>query len=53
MAELNLIEKPKFPFEDNSIEVIYTSHTIEHITDESVINLIEESQRILKKGREH
>ena len=49
-VELNLIEKPKFPFEDNSIEVIYTSHTIEHITDESVINLIEESQRILKKG---
>ena len=48
--ELNLIERPKFPFEDNSIELIYTSHTIEHITDESVINFIKESQRILKKG---
>ena len=49
-VELNLIERPKFPFEDNSIELIYTSHTIEHITDESVINFIKESQRILKKG---
>ena len=49
-VELNLIEMPKFPFEDNSIELIYTSHTIEHITDESVINFIKESQRILKKG---
>tara|TARA_B100000945_G_scaffold49632_2_gene35279 strand:- start:1426 stop:2274 length:849 start_codon:yes stop_codon:yes gene_type:complete len=48
-VELNLIEEPKFPFEDNSIEIIYTSHTIEHITDNSVINFIKESQRILKK----
>ncbi len=49
-VELNLMKKPKFPFDDNSIELIYTSHTIEHITDESVINFIKESQRILKKG---
>ena len=49
-VELNLMEEPKFPFEDNSIEIIYTSHTIEHITNNPVLNFIKESQRILKKG---
>ena len=26
-VELNLMEKPKFPFENESIELIYSSHT--------------------------
>ena len=47
-VELNLIEKPRFPFDDNSIEIIYSSHTIEHIDDESVKNMLKESFRILK-----
>jgi len=49
-VELNLTEKPKFPFENNSIEIIYSSHTIEHIDDKSAINMINEAFRILKPG---
>ena len=49
-VELNLMEKPKFPFENESIELIYSSHTIEHVNDAAVNNLIEESFRILKIG---
>lgn len=37
-------------FEDNSVELIYTSHTIEHMKDNSVINLFEEFYRVLKPG---
>jgi len=48
--ELNLTEKPIFPFDNSTIETIYSSHTIEHIDDESVQNMIEESFRILKIG---
>ena len=48
--ELNLMEKPKFPFENESIELIYSSHTIEHVNDAAVKNLIGETFRILKNG---
>ncbi len=49
-VELNLMEKPKFPFENESIELIYSSHTIEHVNDAAVENLIGEAFRILKVG---
>jgi len=49
-VELNLMDIPKFPFENESIELIYSSHTIEHVNDSAVKNLIEESFRILKIG---
>lgn len=38
------------PLTDNSAEVVYTSHTIEHINDEAAQNIFNESFRILKKG---
>ncbi|MEE3134190.1 MAG: methyltransferase domain-containing protein [Candidatus Thermoplasmatota archaeon] len=49
-VELNLMEIPKFPFENDSVELIYSSHTIEHVNDKAVKNLIEEAFRILKVG---
>ena len=49
-VELNLMEIPKFPFENNSVELIYSSHTIEHVNDKAVKYLIEEAFRILKIG---
>ena len=45
--ELNLMEKPKFPFENESIELIYSSHSIEHVNDTAVENFIGEAFRIL------
>ena len=36
---------------DNEIaEIIYTSHTIEHVTNDAVLNLFNESFRVLRKG---
>lgn len=48
--EFDLVEKKSLPFEDSSVETIYTSHTIEHVKDEHVRRLFEESFRVLKKG---
>lgn len=38
------------PVEDGSAEIVYSSHTIEHITDEGAQNMFNESHRILRKG---
>ncbi len=46
----NLIELKKLPIEENTAEIVYSSHTIEHVSDEAVINMIKESYRILKPG---
>ena len=40
----------EFPIEKNSAEIVYSSHTIEHITDEAAQNVFNESFRILKPG---
>jgi len=38
----------KLPFKDNTFEVVYSSHVLEHVDD--VLNLLEEIYRILKPG---
>ena len=38
------------PFENDSQDVIYSAHAIEHIPDECVTFLLKESYRVLKKG---
>jgi predicted SAM-dependent methyltransferase len=43
------ITKP-LPFEDNSVEFIYTSHTVEHVTTPDAVRFFIESHRILKSG---
>lgn len=38
------------PYEDNSVDLIYNEHFIEHLTAEEGVNLLKEMLRILKKG---
>jgi SAM-dependent methyltransferase len=44
----NLMEMKPLPIEDNVAEIVYSSHTIDHINDEAVLNMLRESYRILK-----
>ena len=46
----DLLSLTPIPVEDNSAEIVYSSHTIEHITDEAAQNIFNESYRILRKG---
>ena len=46
----DLMELKPLPIEDNVGELIYSSHTIEHVSDEAVRNMLSESYRILKPG---
>ncbi len=39
----------KLPFEDNRFEGVYTSHCIEHLTDDNAKHVIREVYRVLKK----
>jgi ubiquinone/menaquinone biosynthesis C-methylase UbiE len=45
-----LFSSDKLPIPDNSAEIVYSSHTIEHINDEAAQNMFNEANRILKKG---
>ena len=40
----------KFPWEDNSIDAIYSSHALEHFTKEQGLFLFREAYRVLKPG---
>ena len=40
----------KLPFENNSFEIIFSSHLVEHLHLNEIINFLLESKRILKKG---
>jgi len=44
----DLMELKPLPIEDNIAELVYSSHTIEHVSDEAVRNMLSESFRILK-----
>ena len=46
----NLMELKPLPIESNVAELVYSSHTIEHVSDEAILNLLKESYRILKSG---
>lgn len=46
----DLLTLKPVPIEDNSAEIVYTSHTLEHVTDKAAQNMFIESHRILKKG---
>ena len=38
----------RLPFEDNSVELIYCSHTLEHLEEDKAIHFLTECHRILK-----
>jgi len=40
----------QLPFANDSISIFYSSHCIEHLANEAIKNLLEESFRCLKKG---
>lgn len=44
------LRKFPYPADDNSINAIYTHHTLEHFDWEVVVKLMNECNRILKKG---
>jgi predicted SAM-dependent methyltransferase len=46
----DLTSNKSFPIESESANIVYSSHTIEHIQDDSAQNLFNESHRILKSG---
>ncbi|UCG89591.1 MAG: methyltransferase domain-containing protein [Candidatus Heimdallarchaeota archaeon] len=46
----DLLTLTPIPVEDNSAEIVYSSHTIEHINNEAAQNMFNESYRILKQG---
>jgi hypothetical protein len=39
-----------FPFPDNTFDVVYSSHVLEHFTSEQAAFLVRESHRVLKAG---
>ena len=46
----DLFSKSPMPIDSNSAEVVYSSHTIEHITNAAAENMINEAFRILKSN---
>ena len=50
MINYDLFSMDKLPIEDDSAELVYTSHTVEHIDDDSARNMFNEAYRILKPG---
>ncbi|MFW9996693.1 MAG: methyltransferase domain-containing protein [Candidatus Odinarchaeota archaeon] len=46
----DLFSLDKLPIPDDSAEIVYSSHTVEHINDEAAQNIFNEANRILKKG---
>ena len=40
----------RFPFDDNSFDFLYSSHTLEHLTLDGFWNVMREAYRILKSG---
>lgn len=48
--EMDLSNMERWPIPDNSIEAIFTSHTIEHLRDDHDRHIFAESLRVLKPG---
>ncbi|WP_100753538.1 class I SAM-dependent methyltransferase [Vibrio salilacus] len=46
----DLMELKPLPIDSDSAEIIYTSHTLEHINEEAVDNILSESFRVLKRN---
>jgi len=46
----NLLDLKPIDIQDNHAEIVYSSHTAEHITDDAAQNLFNEAYRILKPG---
>lgn len=40
----------RLPFKDHTMDVVYSSHTIEHLYEEDFIKFMKDSERVLKPG---
>jgi len=49
-ADIYMNVKARWPFPDNSIDVLYSEHMLEHIHIDSVPHVLAEAQRVLKPG---
>ena len=47
---VNLLNMRKLDIEDNSVDLIYSSHCFEHITDDAFERIMSEAYRIMKCG---
>lgn len=47
---VNLEDRERWPIERGSYDIVYSSHTLEHLTDGSMRKVLDESKRILKPG---
>ena len=47
--KINLEENPSLPFKDNTVDLIYSSHLLEHLSIDSVVELLNECYRVLKR----
>ncbi len=47
-VNIDFQNEEKLPYENNSIELIYCSHVIEHFNNEKILHLFEECHRVLK-----
>jgi len=47
--EFDLLSGERLPIEDNSTELIYCSHVLEHLDNKAAQNILNESYRILKE----
>lgn len=39
-----------FPWEDNSVDIVYSSHTLEHLPREEGLKFLNECHRVLRRG---
>ena len=49
-VEYDLTAGAPLPFDDRSLALAYTSHTIEHVGDDAVHNVLRECHRVLRPG---
>ncbi|MBE3137505.1 MAG: methyltransferase domain-containing protein [Thermoplasmata archaeon] len=47
----NLLEKKPLPILDKSANIVYSSHTVEHINNDAAQHMFNEAYRILKKNK--
>jgi len=46
----NLLDLTPMPLKSRTAEIIYTSYTLEHVTDQAVQNFLDEAHRVLRTG---
>lgn len=49
-VDVDLERRETWPVDDGSIDLVYSSHTLEHLSDATVEHVLAESYRVLKPG---